>query len=66
MEKLKAELEEQYKVKCYVVTSDLSKAGAAEQLYGEVKELKVDVSILINNAGKPDMEWHFEMMTSAD
>ena len=52
LETLKKELEETYKVKCYVVTADLSKSGAAEQLYKDVKELKVDVQILINNAGE--------------
>ena len=52
LDALKTELESTYKIKCFVVTADLSKAGAAEKLYKDVKELKVDVTILINNAGK--------------
>lgn len=52
LDKLKGELEKEYSVKCYVITSDLSKVGAAERLYKDVKDLKVDVKILMNNAGK--------------
>lgn len=52
LDKLKAELESKYSgVTAYVVTADLSKAGAAEKLHKDVKELKVDVKVLINNAG---------------
>lgn len=48
---LKTQLETDYKVKAYVFTSDLSKAGAAEALYKQVKDAGHEVNILMNNAG---------------
>ena len=51
LDDLKAELEEEYNVKAYVFTSDLSQSGAAQELYNEIKAAGHDVDILINNAG---------------
>lgn len=52
LEKLKGELEKEYSIKAYVFTADLSKAGAAENLYKEVKKAGHEVNILMNNAGE--------------
>lgn len=45
------EIESKYGVKSYVIPSDLSKPGASEALYEEVKAKGIQVDILINNAG---------------
>eukprot|EP00544_Gedaniella_sp_CCMP2646_P006684 CAMPEP_0202493774 /NCGR_PEP_ID=MMETSP1361-20130828/9983_1 /ASSEMBLY_ACC=CAM_ASM_000849 /TAXON_ID=210615 /ORGANISM="Staurosira complex sp., Strain CCMP2646" /LENGTH=513 /DNA_ID=CAMNT_0049124127 /DNA_START=69 /DNA_END=1610 /DNA_ORIENTATION=+ len=50
LEALKAQIEADYNVKPYVFTADLSKAGAAQALYDEVKKAGHEVNILINNA----------------
>lgn len=52
LEALKAQIEADYSVKAYVFTTDLSKAGAAQALYDEVKKAGHEVNILINHAGK--------------
>jgi len=51
LDSLKAQLEKDYSIKAYVFTSDLSKAGAAEALYNQVKKAGHSVDILMNNAG---------------
>jgi len=39
-------------IKVEVVTADLSVAGGAEQLFDKVKEKKLNVDVLVNNAGR--------------
>lgn len=41
-------------VRAIVIEKDLSKAGAAEELYNEVKKQNIEVDVLINNAGVGD------------
>jgi uncharacterized protein len=48
---LSKEIESKYGVNSYVIPSDLSKPGASEALYEEVKAKGIQVDILINNAG---------------
>jgi uncharacterized protein len=48
---LSKEIESKYGVKAYVIPSDLSKPGASETLYEEVKAKGTKVDFLINNAG---------------
>ncbi len=51
MEVLAAELSEKYKVRCHVIPQDLSRAGSARELVVKLSAMKLDVDILINNAG---------------
>jgi len=51
LEALKAEIEQKFEVKVMVIASDLSKAGAAEEVYNKVKTSGTEVDYLINNAG---------------
>lgn len=44
-------LSEQHGVQVHCIKKDLSEAGSAEALYEEVKALKLEVDLLINNAG---------------
>jgi len=48
---LKNELEKEHNVKVTPLAKDLSIPGAAQELYQEVKEAKLQVDYLINNAG---------------
>lgn len=48
---LKKELEHSYGIKVFVITQDLSTPESAQSLYLKIKALKLDVDILINNAG---------------
>lgn len=51
LEALKSELETNYGVSVTVVVADLSQHGAAHQVYQAIKEKKISVDYLINNAG---------------
>jgi short-subunit dehydrogenase len=51
LDALKEELEKEFSIKAHVFTGDLSVAGSAEKLYGQVKSANHDIDILINNAG---------------
>jgi short-subunit dehydrogenase len=51
LEQLKTELESKYQVKVYVLVKDLSEAGAASDIYSEIKSAGITVDYLINNAG---------------
>ena len=51
LEQLKSELETKHKIKVMVIAMDLGSAEAAQALYNQVKESKVQVDYLINNAG---------------
>lgn len=46
-----ADLSETYNVQATVIASDLAKPGAPEKLAQELKSAKINVDILINNAG---------------
>ncbi len=55
-----AELRGTYGVKATVLTHDLSVPGSADGLYDECKKLKLDIDILVNDAGfsvKTEEEW---------
>jgi short-subunit dehydrogenase len=51
LEALKAEIEQKFTVQVLVIVQDLSKAGAAEEVYNKVKSSGMEVDYLINNAG---------------
>jgi short-subunit dehydrogenase len=51
LDAIKEELEKEFSIKAHVFTADLSVAGAAEELYSQVKKANHDIDILINNAG---------------
>lgn len=54
LELLKEQLESRYGISVYPVVKDLSRPGAAGELFREVKEKGLDVDYLINNAGFGD------------
>jgi uncharacterized protein len=54
LNEIKAELEDQNRVKVYTITKDLSLQGAARDIYDEVKNQGLEVDYLINNAGFGD------------
>jgi len=51
LEKIKTEIEENYKVSVTIISMDLSKLNSAEELYKEVANKNIEVDVLINNAG---------------
>jgi len=51
LEAIKKDIEEKHKVKVYIFDIDLSKSESAEQVYNKVKEINLNVDVLINNAG---------------
>ena len=48
---LKEVLGKKYGITAHVIAKDLSKSGAAKELYDEVKKQGIEVDYLINNAG---------------
>lgn len=48
---LKKELEENYKIKVFVIQKDLSKPEAPQEVYEQIKNAGLQVDYLINNAG---------------
>lgn len=48
---VKAELEEQYGVKVYTMTKNLTDINAPQEIYDELKENDIEIHYLINNAG---------------
>ena len=48
---LKKELENDYKIKVICIEKDLSKVGAAKEIYDEVKKRGIEIDYLVNNAG---------------
>ena len=48
---LEEELARKHKVQTYVLPKDLSKTGAAEEIFAELQKQNIPVSILVNNAG---------------
>lgn len=52
LNKEKKDLEKKYKnIKIYTIAKDLSKEESAKEIYEELKKEKINISILINNAG---------------
>lgn len=51
---LKAELEEKYDIKAYVLVKDLSIPSSVEEIFSFTKENGIEVSVLVNNAGFGD------------
>lgn len=64
---LKTELENQYKVKVYVIDKDLSVSNSAKEVYDETTKQKIQIDYLINNAGFGDFgmfvetDWNKEL-----
>ncbi|MDP1801202.1 MAG: SDR family oxidoreductase [Bacteroidota bacterium] len=67
LEELKAELENQFKVKVYVIGKDLSASNSAKEVYDETTKQKIQIDYLINNAGFGDFgmfvetDWNKEL-----
>lgn len=67
LDEMKAELEKQYKVSIYTIGKDLSKPNAAQEVYEETTQQKIQVDYLINNAGFGDFgmfvetDWNKEL-----
>ena len=51
LENTENRLNEQYSVPILIYEQDLTKQGAALELYNKIKQKKLDVTVLINNAG---------------
>lgn len=51
---LAREIETDYAIKVYVIAADLSNPGAAELIYAFTQQHKLDIDLLINNAGHGD------------
>jgi short-subunit dehydrogenase len=54
LDELKTELEQQFKVKVYVIGKDLSILNAAQEVYNETTQKNIQIDYLINNAGFGD------------
>jgi short-subunit dehydrogenase len=54
LEKIKAELESEYKISVYIICKDLSLPNSAQEVYDEVLRRKISIDYLINNAGFGD------------
>ncbi|ULB33328.1 MULTISPECIES: SDR family NAD(P)-dependent oxidoreductase [Proteiniphilum] len=52
--RLKEQLEAKYAVSVHIIVKDLSLSGAAQELFNELKEKKIEVEYLVNNAGFGD------------
>jgi short-subunit dehydrogenase len=51
LQKLSADIQQKYGVKCYPVAMDLSVINAGGELFKKTNELGLEVDVLINNAG---------------
>ena len=60
LDELKTELENQYKISVYTIGKDLSLANAAQEVYNETNQQKIQIDYLINNAGFGDFGMFFE------
>lgn len=49
--KAKNDLEKEFQTDILTIEQDLSKNGSAQKVYEQVKEMNIDVPILVNNAG---------------
>lgn len=63
---LAQELIKEHNIRVDVISEDLSKAESAEKLYSKVKELNLEVNILINNAGVGEVGYFHEISMSKD
>jgi uncharacterized protein len=67
LDELKVELESQYKISVYTIGKDLSLPNAAQEVYNETAQQKIQVDYLINNAGFGDFgmfvetDWNKEL-----
>jgi uncharacterized protein len=60
LDELKAELENQFKIKVYTIGKDLAAANAAQDVYDETKKQNIQIDFLINNAGFGDFGMFYE------
>lgn len=51
LEEIKKQFEEEYKIKCLVISNDLSVSNSGKKVYDEVKKNKIKIKYLVNNAG---------------
>lgn len=51
---IKTGFENEYPVKVTIIAKDLSVAGAAEEVFNEIKQRNIDVDYPVNNAGFGD------------
>lgn len=49
--KTKKYMEQKYNVPVYIFLQDLAEIGAAQNLYNRIENVKIEISVLINNAG---------------
>lgn len=67
LEELKTQLEQQYKIKVYIIGKDLSANNAAQEVYDETQKQNIQIDYLINNAGFGDFgmfaetDWNKEL-----
>jgi uncharacterized protein len=67
LDELKTEFEKQYQIKVYTIGKDLSEPNAAQHVYDETTQQKIQVDYLINNAGFGDFgmfvdtDWNKEL-----
>lgn len=54
LEELKTELENQYKIKVYIIDKDLSANNSAQEVYDETTKQNIQIDYLVNNAGFGD------------
>jgi hypothetical protein len=60
LDEIKSELEKQFGIKVYNIGKDLSKPNAAQEVYDETTQQKIQVDYLINNAGFGDFGLFYE------
>jgi uncharacterized protein len=60
LNEIKSELEKQYNIKVYNIGKDLSQPDAAQEVYDETTQHKIQVDYLINNAGFGDFGFFYE------
>ena len=60
LDELKLELEKQFKISVYTIGKDLSAANAAQEVYDETVQQKIQIDYLINNAGFGDFGMFYE------
>ncbi len=67
LDELKTDLENQYNISVYTIGKDLSQENAAQEVYNETKQQKIQIDYLINNAGFGDFgmfvetDWNKEL-----
>ncbi|OON95743.1 MAG: short-chain dehydrogenase [Epulopiscium sp. Nele67-Bin005] len=66
LEKVKLDLQEQYKIEVVCIAKDLSVRGSATEIYKETIDKKIEVMYLINNAGFGGQGYFHERKWEAD